>query len=86
MATSNINITNAWTKIADASNAELLVTWNAPVWIEVATTVADSAPVVSGHRLAPESAITRTIIGAGYVWAKVVASANSAAMDLVVSK
>jgi hypothetical protein len=82
MATSNIAITNAWTKIADSSNAELLVTWSEPVAVEVATTSADSAPTVRGHRLPRDSALTRDVIGSGYVWAK----CELSAVTLVVSK
>lgn len=86
MATSNINISAAWTKIADASNSDLLVTWGTPVSVELATTAADAAPTVQKHRIPPDSAINRGLLGAGYVWAKTVSGAVPAQISLVVSK
>lgn len=86
MATSNISVTPAWTKIADASNTDLLVTWDTPVAIEFATTAADAAPTIRGHRIPPDSAITRSILGSGYVWAKTVSGAVPADISVVVSK
>jgi hypothetical protein len=84
MPTANVNASTNWTKVADASNTELLITWSAPGTIEVATTAADSAPTVNGHRLTRESAITRAAIGAGFVWVRSLSAGS--APELAVSK
>lgn len=72
MTTYNIAVTGAWTKVADAADENVLVTWENPVMLEVATTSADAAPTVVGHRLTKESAITRRALSDGYIWLKVV--------------
>ena len=86
MPTSNIAITSTWTKIAATTDADLLVTFNTPVTIDVATTAADAAPTVLGHRLTQDSAITRGVLGTGHVWARLVAGSRPAEIVLVVSK
>lgn len=86
MPTTNVQVTQAWVKIAETSHTEFLVTWDDRVDLEFATTTADSAPTVRGHRLSRDSAITRSVLGAGYVWARVVASGHGSAALLVVSK
>ena len=86
MPTVNIAITNAWTKIAADTNTDLLVTFDHPVTIAVATTAADTPPTVLGHRLTRESALTRGVLGSGFVWARTVGGAIPASIDLVVSK
>lgn len=86
MPTFNIAITSAWTKLADTTNTDLLVTFDSPVTIAVATTATDVAPTVMGHRLTRESALTRGVLGAGFVWARTVAGSVPATLDLVVSK
>lgn len=84
MTTYNTAITSTWTKLADASNVELLVTWDNPTDIEVAVTSADSAPTVIGHSLNRSNAITRTVLGSGYVWARCKGSATG--VTLIVTK
>ena len=86
MPTTNVQVTKTWSKIAEASTAELLATWDDRVDLEFATTAADSAPTVRGHRLSRECAITRIVLGAGYVWVRVVPSGHGDAALLVVSK
>lgn len=86
MPTSNINITTSWTKVADDTNQELLVSWNEPVSMEVALTSANGAPTVSGHTIAPGSAITRPILGAGFVWMRQIAAGGPATVPVVVTK
>lgn len=81
MTTYNISVTGAWTKVADAADENVLVTWENPVMLEVATTSADTAPTVVGHRLTRDSGITRKALSDGYIWLKVVpgyGAANSA--------
>jgi hypothetical protein len=84
MTTFNTTITSAWTKLADSSNSELLVTWNHPVDIEVAVTTTDVAPTVVGHSLNWSNAITRAVLGTGYVWAR--CKASVAGVTLIVTK
>lgn len=86
MATTNIAVTPAWVKLADASAIDFLATWDVPVTVEFATTAADTAPTVVGHKLGPGSAITRIILGAGYVWARLVAGSKPASVNMIVSK
>ena len=86
MATLNISISDQWTKLADSANSELLVTWNDPVSVEVATTTADTAPTVNGHHLSPDDAVTRAVIGSGYVWARLVSGSRPNSANLVVTK
>lgn len=68
MPTSNIKVTSNWVKVAAATDAHLLATWESPCPIEVATTLADTAPTVQGHVVLAGGAITRDILGDGYVW------------------
>lgn len=71
MPTANVEITQSWTKLANSSDVTVLVTSRSIYTIEVATTAADSAPSVSGHLLHDGDAITRDLIGAGFLWARV---------------
>lgn len=86
MPTSNPAITTSWTKIAEASNTELLASWQPPVQVEFATTSADAAPTVAGHRLDAGSCITRALLGSGYVWARVAKGHSPSSIKLVVTK
>lgn len=86
MPTSNPVITPAWIKIADASNTELLASWQPAVQVEFATTSADAEPTVSGHRLDQGSCITRSLMGSGYVWARVAKGQSPSSIKLAVTK
>lgn len=86
MPTTNVSITSTWTKLAENTNTELLVTWDVPVKVEIAATLANSVPTVDGHSLTHEDAITRNLIGAGYVWARLVAGTKPSSVKVVVSK
>ena len=86
MPTSNIAVTTTWTKLADTTNDSVLVTWEPPVILEVATTATDTAPTVTGHRLNNEQAITRTALGTGYIWAKTVPGSFASSVLTVVTK
>lgn len=86
MATTNILVSASWTKLANSGDADALVTWNHPVAIEVATTTADAPPTVWGHVLRHPDAITRGVLGPGYIWAKLSAGTVPASILVVVSK
>lgn len=86
MPTSNITVTTSWVKVAESSHTELLMTFSQPKILEVAVTAANSAPTVSGHRITREQAISRSVIGSGYVWAKLVEGTVPASLLVVVTK
>lgn len=86
MATYNITVTSAWTKVADTTNDSVLVTWDSPTVFEVATTTADTAPTVAGHRLNNDQAITRSSLGPGHIWAKTAPGAITSNVKTVVTK
>ncbi len=86
MPTSNISVTSTWTKIADEADEGFLLTWDSPVTVEVASTSADAQPIIRGHKLRMNEAITREILGAGYVWAKLCSGSFPAAVSVVVTK
>lgn len=86
MPTTNITITKGWSQIALDSDDYLLVTFHGDATLEFATTSADSEPTVDGHRLSKTDALTRSIIGPGYVWARCVGSLRPNTAQLVVTK
>lgn len=84
MPTTNVSVTTSWTKIAEAGEAFLLSA-NVRSVIQVATTTADAAPVIEGHQLSvggSQDALTRDVIGAGYVWARTVGNWPGATLVL----
>lgn len=86
MPTSNIDIsTSGWTKVANDTDSNILVSWNQPVMVEFATTSANSQPTVEGHMLEQDQQVTRTVIGSGYLWARLVSRILTTAR-LVVTK
>ena len=86
MPTINQTITSTWVKVASDSDDTLLVTWDAPVLIEVATTSTDVVPTVKGHSLSREDAISRIVLGDGYVWVRLAAGTKPDSTMLVVTK
>lgn len=86
MPTINTPVTTAWTKIAAATDTELLATWSTPVQMDLAVTSADVAPTVEGHRLSKDDQITRAAVGAGFVWVKLRAGSVPSTVNMVVTK
>jgi hypothetical protein len=87
MATSNIAITKTWTKLANAADTSLLVTFRGHGVLEVALTAADSAPtVVNGHLVGAQDALTRIVLGEGFVWARANPGGNVDNLLVEVSK
>ena len=70
MSTLTLSVTNNWTNIAADTDGEVLVTWLDPICIEFAVTDTASPPTVSGHRFYRETPLTRSMIGAGFLWAR----------------
>lgn len=85
MPTKNIVVTRAWTAITNTPDGTLLITWEEPSDIEIATTSAATEPTVSGHRFNNEENITRDDLGDGYVWARTVPGAFQKDLLVVVS-
>lgn len=85
MPTANVNITQSWTKLADDTDLTVLVTSRSIYAVEVATTAADSAPSVSGHLLHDGDAITRDLIGSGFLWARVYDGRHVAGSNVVMA-
>jgi len=87
MSTVNVSIiTGSWTKIADNSDNDFLITWDTARVIELASTEANTAPTVQGHRSAREKKFTREDLGPGYVWAKLVPNGSVNSIPLTISK
>lgn len=76
MATTNVTMNESLTfvKVANAADDPFLVSCNdGAVAIEFATATLDVAPVgIIGHSLKPGESMTRTAIGAGFVFARCV--------------
>jgi len=85
MTTKNVSITPVWSQIADKTDGELLVTWKAAVSVEIALTELDAVPTKEGHIFARETPVTRTLLGAGYVWAKIIPGNSPKKVVLTVS-
>jgi hypothetical protein len=84
MATQNATITSAWSKIADSADDPFLAQPFGSSTFQIATMATETAPTVEGHVIkASGQAISRDLIGAGHVYARVVSGAPSA--TLVVS-
>ena len=86
MPTSNITVTGTWTQLATDVNTDLLVTYNENCVVEIAATAANGIPTVTGHRLSNDSAMTRAVIGSGFVWARTVAGSVPSQITAIVSK
>lgn len=86
MPTANVPLNKTWTQLAADTDENLLVTFHGDATLEFATTASDDPPVVDGHRLTKDDAITRSVIGPGYVWARTVGSLRPNTATLVVSK
>jgi hypothetical protein len=73
MSTQNVILTDAWLKVAEAADEQACFQSLGDVpRVEYATTEDDSDPEpgLSGHRLAGNEVMTRLVIGAGYIWAR----------------
>lgn len=88
MATTNISINHAWTQLATAAEEAVLISTKFPHPVQYATTAADVAPDLEGHTLANKDALSRSVIGSGYIWARVAPDVVlvSESVTLVVTK
>jgi hypothetical protein len=85
MATVNVTVSEAWTKVGDGEDTGLSV--QIPhydcEW-EVAAVATEVPPTVEGHRLlGPYMQVTRADLGPGFVYARIVSGPTTTA---VVSK
>lgn len=86
MATTNEPLTKTWSLAASIAADPVLLSLDSAAVVEIATTAADeTAPTVSGHTITGGMAITRDILGAGAIWARVAPRSNVATASLVVS-
>jgi hypothetical protein len=70
-ATTNVNVGSTWVKLANSTDAEVLISHGKRATVQVAATAADSAPTtISGHSIKKDDAITRSVLGSGFVWAR----------------
>ena len=76
MATQNVILSKNWKKIADSSDDPVLIQTNdRGVKFQVATMDSETDPIIDGHVIHDEkSGITRSIIGAGHIYAKSVST------------
>lgn len=71
-ATSNVSLTAAWAKVTTDSSSDFLASSHGTGDVEFAVTATDVTPTVSrGHVLQAGDALTRTVTGTGFVWARV---------------
>lgn len=86
MATVNINVTPEWAKVANDADTQVLITWGTAASVEIATTSGDRAPEVHGHILSPGDAVTRSVIGPGFIWMRTTANSFNSTTLAIVSK
>ena len=87
MPTKNVVVNSSWTKVAEASEDGVFVSWEYPVALEVAVTATDAAPAgtITGHIFNREDQVTRATVGAGFMWIRTVSGSTSAELSLAVS-
>lgn len=72
MATTNIEVTSDWTKVADDTDTSVLIqpASDSVKW-EVASVATETVPVVKGHPVkGHEQTVTRSLMGAGFLYVK----------------
>ena len=87
MPTKNVVVNSSWTKVAEASEDGVFVSWEYPVALEVAVTATDAAPAgtITGHIFNREDQVTRATVGAGFMWIRTVSGSTAAELSLAVS-
>jgi len=87
MATSNVILSKTWTKLADDSDDPVTVTFlTRNVTSEFALVATETEPTVHGHQAQYPDVITRTAIGDGYLYARIVGEESKDACRVVVTK
>ena len=77
MATINVTVGADWVQIALNTDDNVLSTSRYTESVEYATTAPDTAPTVQGIALTAGMAITRDLIGPGYIWARTVSGGSA---------
>ena len=87
MPTKNVVVNSSWTKVAEASEDGVFVSWEYPVALEVAVTATDAAPAgtITGHIFNREDQVARATVGAGFMWVRTVSGSTPAELSLAVS-
>lgn len=85
-ATSNLTLTPTWVKAVTGTTEDFLASTHETGSVEFAVTATDVTPTLAkGHLLQAGDALTRAVVGTGYVWARK-ASKFPAQVVLVVTK
>lgn len=89
MATSNADLTRAWSPVVAANVDRALLTLaisTAAPLAEVAVAAdAVTAPTVRGHLIDADKGATRDLLGDGVIWARVAPESNTATAVLVIT-
>lgn len=88
MPTTNKTLRDQWQLVANSSDTKLLITWGRGATVEIATTGDNTAPDPSlvGHVLSSGDAVTRNVLGDGYVWMKTTVSSYNKSTNVVITK
>jgi hypothetical protein len=85
MATTNVTVTDSWTKVADDTDDPVCISANSTLDWEWATIVTDEDPSVAGHLMSSGSTrgsivlgITRAQAISGFIYARMLDSGSSA--------
>lgn len=79
MATQNATITASWSKIADSADTQVLIQASGYIEYQVATMATETAPAVQGHTIGGrDRGISRDLLGAGHIYARLTAGGESA--------
>jgi len=71
MSTSNLDLTTAWEKVAEAADDPVLLQLTTDLEWEVAAVATDTDPTVTGHLVRSTlQQVARSDLGAGYLFAR----------------
>jgi hypothetical protein len=78
MPTQNATITTSWSKVVDTGDTTFLIQVLGDSVFEVATVATDTDPTVRGHVVTGnQAAVSRDLLGAGHVYAKVILGSSA---------
>lgn len=88
MATTNVTITKTWAKVAEDTDDPFLIQAASSLDWEIAAVALDAAPVsTTGHRMTGDAeSMTRSLIGAGFVYARIAPLSTASKALMIVSK
>jgi hypothetical protein len=85
MATTNVTVDDSWTLVVSSSSTAAMITCGTPVTLELATTADNSTdPTVIGHAIRfPSLPLTRSQIGTGSIYARIVSGSPETVVVVV---